>query len=133
METGGVVEWSNSFLEWVYPTIEPIRPAGQLESRGKPGRYKVGLQREGLERAYPVQRVETLYSSISDKTRERVGSGVVQRGSRSMQVGFDDELQYEDFQCHSEERKAIQCIPGFHREYCFKAYEAWKKKKDNHP
>jgi len=48
-------------------------------------------------------------------------------------IGFDDEFQYEDFQRPWEERKAIQCIPGFHREYCLKAYHAWSGKADRHP
>lgn len=48
-------------------------------------------------------------------------------------IGFDDEFQYEDFKRPWEKRKAIKCIPGFHREYCLKSYDAWKNKKDNHP
>jgi len=48
-------------------------------------------------------------------------------------IGFDDEFQYEDFKRPWEERQAIQCIPGFHRKYCLKAYDAWKNKPDNHP
>jgi len=48
-------------------------------------------------------------------------------------IGFDDEFQYEDFQRPWEERKAIKCFPGFQRETCIKAYEAWANKKDNHP
>lgn len=48
-------------------------------------------------------------------------------------IGFDDAFQYEDFKLAWEKRKNISVVPGFERETCLKAYEAWMDKKDRHP